>query len=383
MRAPMRRSDRRSPSQPDTAAPSARRPRRSYLPRATRLLITAVVLVLIVLFARRIDWRVTWASIRTANVWLLAVATVVNLVSAGTKAVRWWIFLRAAGARSFGLAVRATFAGLGLNNVLVASGGEAARVIFVARSAHLPSATVLATVALERLFELVGYVVLLSLAAILLDLPPALERARPFAFGALVGIAGLLTYLVRRPAVAAEVAAELAAPPPTGFLRRARTYGSRFLATLGGVSTGPRFAAALALSVAGWVLQVATYQLTALAAHFPIPLVATISAILAVNIGFALRATPGNVGLFQFMYAATAAAFGLDKERAVAVALLIQTQQILPITALGVALAPHFVFTRRQGRRATDPLDDVPFQSREDAAAGPDSGDVKRAAPGR
>jgi hypothetical protein len=117
------------------------------------------------------------------------------------------------------------------------------------------------------------------------------------------------------------------------------------------------------------VLQVATYQLTARAAHFPIPLVATVSAILAVNIGFALRATPGNVGLFQFMYAATAAAFGLDKERAVAVALLIQAQQILPITALGVALAPHFVFRRGQGRRATDPTDDLPFESRDDAGA--------------
>ena len=321
---------------------------------------------MIVLFARRIDWAVTWAAIRGANVSLLVLATLVNLGSAATKAVRWWIFLRAVGAGSLGLALRATFAGLGLNNILLASGGDAARVIFVARSAHLPSASVLATVALERLFELVGYVVLLSLSAILLDLPPALARTRPFALVALVGIAALLAFLVRRPAVTAELAAELAAPPPTGFLRRARSYGSRFLATLGGVSTGPRFAAALALAVAGWITQVATYQMTARAAHFPIPLVATVSAILAVNIGFALRATPGNVGLFQFMYAATAAAFGLDKERAVAVALLIQTQQILPITALGVALAPHFVFTRGQGRRATDPVDDVPFESRDD-----------------
>ncbi|MDQ3998100.1 MAG: flippase-like domain-containing protein, partial [Gemmatimonadota bacterium] len=321
---------------------------------------------MIVLFARRIDWSVTWAAIRTANVGILLIATAINLGSAATKAVRWWIFLRAAGARSFGLALRATLAGLGLNNVLVANGGEAARVIFVARAAHLPSATVLATVALERLFELVGYVVLLSLSAILLDLPATLARTRPFALVALVAIGVLLAYLVRRPAVTAELAAELAAPPPTGFLRRARSYGSRFLATLGGVSTGPRFAAALALSVAGWVLQVATYQLTARAAHFPIPLVATISAILAVNIGFALRATPGNVGLFQFMYAATATAFGLDKERAVAVALLIQTQQILPITALGVSLAPRFVFTRRRGQRASDPVDDVPFESRDE-----------------
>jgi uncharacterized protein (TIRG00374 family) len=363
----MQRADRRSPSGAVAApARAARRSVRPHVRRIARLLVTAAVIVMIVLFARRIHWSVTWAAIRTANVALLLLATVINLGSAATKAIRWWVFLRAAGARSLGLAFRATFAGLGLNNILVASGGEAARVIFVARSAHLPSATVLATVALERLFELVGYVVLLSLSAILLDLPPTLARTRPFALAALVGIAALLVYLVRRPTVTAELAAEFAAPPPAGFLRRARDYGSRFLDTLGGVSTLPRFTVALALSVAGWVLQVATYQLTARAAHFPIPLVATISAILAVNIGFALRATPGNVGVFQFMYAATAAAFGLDAERAVAVALLIQAQQILPVTALGVAFAPQFVFARGQGRRATDPADDIPFESRDD-----------------
>jgi uncharacterized membrane protein YbhN (UPF0104 family) len=214
----MQRADRRSPSDA-AAAPvrAARQPARARVARVARLLVTVVVIVMIVLFARRIEWSVTWAAIRSANVVVLLLATVINLGSAATKAFRWWIFLRAAGSRSLGLALRATFAGLGLNNILVASGGEAARVIFVARTAHLPSATVLATVALERLFELIGYVVLLSLSAILLDLPPALARTRPFALAALVGIAVLLVYLVRRPSIAAELAAELAEPPPSGF----------------------------------------------------------------------------------------------------------------------------------------------------------------------
>jgi uncharacterized membrane protein YbhN (UPF0104 family) len=106
--------------------------------------------------------------------------------------------------------------------------------------------------------------------------------------------------------------------------------------------------AALALSVLGWSLQVATYHLTAMAAGFQIPVVGTVACLLAVNVGFAIRATPGNVGLFQMMYAVTAAAFGLDRDQAIGVAFLIQTQQILPVTALGVSLAPEFIFGRRR-----------------------------------
>jgi uncharacterized membrane protein YbhN (UPF0104 family) len=101
-------------------------------------------------------------------------------------------------------------------------------------------------------------------------------------------------------------------------------------------------------------MQVWTYSLTARAAHFNLPLVGTVAAILAVNLGFAVRATPGNVGVFQAMYALTAVGFGMDKDQAIAVAFLIQTQQIIPVTLLGVALAPEFLFKRKQITRADD-----------------------------
>jgi len=80
-----------------------------------------------------------------------------------------------------------------------------------------------------------------------------------------------------------------------------------------------------------------------------------------VNIGFAIRATPGNVGLFQMLYAATTTAFGYDENTAIAVAFLIQTQQILPVTVLGIALAPEIIFQkRRKAARPDNILPDEP-----------------------
>jgi uncharacterized membrane protein YbhN (UPF0104 family) len=79
-----------------------------------------------------------------------------------------------------------------------------------------------------------------------------------------------------------------------------------------------------------------------------------VAAILAVNLGFAVRATPGNVGVFQAMYALIAVGFGMDKDQAIAVAFLIQTQQIIPVTLLGVTLAPEFLFKRKRVTRAED-----------------------------
>lgn len=333
---------------------------KTHLSRLLRIGLTALILVMLVVFATRVNWHATWAAIRDASLGLLAVAALVNLASGVLKGIRWWVFLRPVGAPSLPLALRATFAGAGLNNVLVANGGEAARVVFVARSAHVASARVLATLALERLFELVGYALLLAGAATFLELPPNLARVRPVAIAALAGMLLLLLWLLRRPATVAAVAV----PRPATWHARLREYGQRFARTIAQVSSGPRFLAALLLSVGAWALQVVTYQLTARAAHFPMTTVATIAALLAVNLGFALRATPGNVGLFQFAYAATATAFGLDENQAIAVAFLIQAQQILPVTALGVALAPEFIFKQKK-RRADDSPGEIPCASRE------------------
>jgi uncharacterized protein (TIRG00374 family) len=308
-----------------------------------RYVVIAVILLGLVMFARTVNWRETWIAMRQSNLWLLALAAAVNLLTLAIKSIRWWIFLRPIGSPSLALATKATFAGAGLNNVLVANGGEAARVIFVSRATRLPSAKVLATLLLERLFELVGYVVMLVLAVSFLRLPPSLARMRPFAWLALAVIAILFVWLIRRPQ---HLDADAA--PATGWWEKTKRYLKGMAQTLGSVSTAPRFGAALALSVLVWASQVATYHLTAMAAGFPIPVVGTVACILAVNVGFAIRATPGNVGLFQMMYAVTSQAFGMDKDAAIAVAFLIQTQQILPVTALGVALAPEFIFGKRR-----------------------------------
>jgi len=332
--------------------------------RSIRVVLTVVILAGLVVFARKVNWSTTWTSITAASASVLVLAALVNLASLALKAVRWWIFLRPVGVPSLWMAVRATFAGAGLNNILVANGGEAARVVFVARAAHVQSAKVLATLALERLFELIGYVVLLALSVSFLELPHTLERMRPVAWVALALVLVLLVYLVRRPEVVEVPAAETI----IGWRAHASAYMKQLARTIGGLSTGPRFIVALALSVGIWALQVWTYALTARAADFNLPLVGTVAALLAVNLGFAIRATPGNVGVFQAMYALTAVGFGMDKDRAIAVALLIQTQQIIPITLIGVALAPEFIFRRKKVVRAEDRGLDLHSRSEEPAA---------------
>lgn len=318
-----------------------------------RWVITLAILGLLIVFARTVDWSSAWSAMRGASISLLLLAFLANSVSVLLRIVRWWMFLKPAGAPSVALALKAGIAGVGLNNVLVANGGEAARVVFVSRASGVPAATVLATIALERVFDIVGFIVMVVLGTLLFPLPPEMEGYRIPALGVLVLVLGGLAVLVFKtrgmtPETLADRPVEVT--PPAALLARMSSFFKRFGASMGALTNGPRFIWALALSLLAWVGQVATFALAAAAAGIDVPLEASLAGLLAVNLGLILRATPGNVGFFQLAYAVTVEQFGVARDPAIAISLLIQTLQVVPITILGVALAPEFVFRkRRQG----------------------------------
>jgi uncharacterized membrane protein YbhN (UPF0104 family) len=62
-----------------------------------------------------------------------------------------------------------------------------------------------------------------------------------------------------------------------------------------------------------------------------------------------VRATPGNVGVFQAVYALTVRSFGIGESDAVAAALLIQAVQVLPTLILGSVALPRLTARRPSG----------------------------------
>lgn len=324
------------------------------LKKGIRWAISAAILVFLILFARTIDWHAAWSSMRHASLPLLAAAIGVNILSVLIKGIRWWLFLRPIGVTSLPLAIRATIAGAGLNNVLVASGGDAARVVFVSRVSGVPSSTVLASMALEKLFDPIGFVILLVYGILAFELPHQFEKWKVPAEILLVVIVALLfffVYATRR--MKPEHVPERRARPRT-FGGRVRAYFVSFGQTAGRLATGPRFLWAILLSLAAWACQLWTFQLAAAAAHVSIPLAGSLACLLGINVGLIIRATPGNVGFFQFVYALMAEQFGVPRNDAIAVSLLIQTLQILPLTLLGIALAPEFIFRRGRKDKETE-----------------------------
>ena len=306
--------------------------------RWLRWAVPAATLVLLALFARKVDWAHAWSAIAHADPTLLGIATLANLGTLVVKGIRWTLFLRVLGIHSTGQVLRVTFVGHALNNVLIANGGDAVRVAAMARLHRISSAKVLATLAIDRICDLVSYAALFVLAAFTLPLPPELARWRTPGILALAALGAVAAVLVLRTPRGPSPEQPVDGDKAT-LLSRARDYWHRLSATSAELATPPRLGAAVALAFLAWAGQWATFHFAAHAASFPISPADSLLALLVVNASFLVRLTPGNVGVFQLLYALAATSTGLDKDSAVAVAFLISIIQYIPVTLIGLLLA--------------------------------------------
>lgn len=317
-------------------------PRRITRARVLRWGVTIVTLALLVRLAGTVAWHDVWASARDASPRWLVVAALVNLVTPAVRGARWWIFLRAVGSPSLPLAIHAAYVGSGLNNLLPASGGDAARALLVARRSVIPAATALATLAIDRVIEVATYLALILVVPLVIVVPESVRRGKTVAAVVLVSLA-LVSVLAAR----AARRRGSSSPPPRVGVGRLRAHFERFVAGLVELPSARRVAPAVGMSLVAWTLQAVTYHLVAVATGLPASFAASTVVMLAVNLSFLMPLTPGNVGVFQLVYAVTMAAFGVPSSAAVATALLLQALQILPMTALALGLAPDLVLRRR------------------------------------
>jgi uncharacterized protein (TIRG00374 family) len=302
-----------------------------------RWTITAVAVALLVRLAMTVAWHDVLSAARSASPrWLIA-AALVNLLTPAARGTRWWLFLRAAGSSSLALAVHAAYVGSGLNNVLPASGGDAARALLVARRSIIPAATALATLAVDRVVEIATYLALILAIPLFIVVPEVIARGKTIAAITLVALGGAGVIAARR---ARHRVSDSGVSVRQGRLRQ---HLSRFVTGLFELPSPRRVAPAVALSLVAWSIQAVTYHLVALATGLPASFPQSTVTMLAVNLSFLMPLTPGNVGVFQAVYAVTMAAFGVPSSAAVATALLIQALQILPMTAVAAILAPDLL----------------------------------------
>ena len=300
----------------------------------------AIAAVLLYYSLRGIDWRAVGATMARADFGLLALTAVIATTTLMLRAWRWRLLLSAEAPVPFAAAFWATAAGIFANNFLPARAGELVRTYMIS-AGGLPMPFVLATALAERIVDAIVLIVICAVVLLVLPSPPGwlAQAAVPFAIVGLIGAAAIAVLpllgspgraVIHRLPFADGVKPRLA-DALEHALRGMRTFHD-----------GRRVTGFVVLALVIWCLDAAGTVVGGAALGLSIPLSAALLLIAGLSLASALPATPGYVGIYQFVAVSVLAPFGIARADAIAYILVAQASMYVVIALWGgIGLAKH------------------------------------------
>ena len=267
--------------------------------RRVRVVLLVVVLAATALAIARSDPRAIGRALAAMSWRWATIAAVLNLLGVGIDATRLRIIVGATAHVSWRRVLQAQLVGIVGNVLFPFKLGEGARAYMLTRRQEMTTGTAVKMVLLDRVVDAIVLPIFVVAMSLLLPLPSNVLRYRGWM---LVSAAATTVAIV--------------------LVGRHRT----------------RLAAAVGASLVSWAARAAILWCMLTAFHLVLPLSATITMLVIVNLGIAIVATPGNVGSFELAAAAALALWKVPSETALSVAIATHVVEVIPPVLLGLAV---------------------------------------------
>jgi len=325
----------------------------------------AVTIALLAWALHGVDARALVEHLRRADPWLMAATIGLATLTFPLRTLRWRVILRdeAGGELPLLPLWHATAIGFMANNLLPARAGEFARAYAAQQALPVRFATALASVGVERVFDGLTLVGLLTVALIAPSFPrhaviggtslTTIATSGAALFGAILVVALLV---VSRPAAWLERLRRGAhAALPARAADRLTQVAAGLVAGLDVLKRPGRMVGVVAWSLGLWLVNAAAFAVCFRAFRLPVPAAGALLLQGIVGFGVALPASPGFVGVFEAATRATLAIYGIDATLAVSYAVAYHVTTFLPITVLGLYSLTRLRLHLAQLRAAAEP----------------------------
>jgi glycosyltransferase 2 family protein len=306
------------------------------------LLPIALAAALLCYSLRGVDWGRVGTIIGAAHWRFLVGAGLLTCVSSTMRALRWRILLNAEARLSLWTVFRANMAGYLGNNFLPARAGELIRSLLISRRSKLSRTYVLTPALSERLMDAISLVLASSVVLLGVHPKPAWMSglARSMTLFAALG-ALIVTIAPHTGHGLTKLLARL--PLPENLRAKAIGLSEQVLLGMRAFHHWGRFVGFAVLTTAIWTCDASTIMVGArsLDLHIGFPLAMLL--LTGLGLGSALPATPGYVGIFQFVAVSVLTPFGVSKDAALAYILIAQALSYLMVLLLGL---PSFSLLR-------------------------------------
>jgi uncharacterized protein (TIRG00374 family) len=293
---------------------------------------------------RDVSLATVWSELRRSNGWQFLLATIFSTVIFPLRATRWRTILEpVAPGQPLGALWRATAIGMMANNLLPARAGEVARAYALTRQTGVPLATSIASLAVDRLFDML---VLLMLAVVAF-LDPRFPRHATvagqsmgdLAQGSIILVVLLLAALYALaffPSQIVRVYEIFTRNISATLEQRGKMVLTKFSEGLSVLRSPGRFVSVLGWTVVHWLCNALGFWYGFKAVGIELPFSAALFLQTLIAVGVALPSAPGFFGFFEKLATVGLGIYGIEATRATSFAIGYHILSFIPITAMGL-----------------------------------------------
>jgi uncharacterized protein (TIRG00374 family) len=311
------------------------------LTSAIRILVIAAIIAALWWFIREMDFAALGRALRSAKLWPLVVAAILNFVCLLGKAVCWRLMLAPRHKVSVLRLFRYTIAAFAASAIAPARAGEVLRVWTLKRRDGVPAADTAAVAVAEKLLDGISMLIIVAPVPWLL---PGLPSWVAGAIGLCAAIAVVLF-------IALFIAVGRVDAVGQANETKLRALIRSFLAGMHVLRSPKRVLGALGVLLLVWAADLGEVMAVLYAVDIHLPVAAGLLILFTLNLTISLPSTPAQVGALEVGALAALDLLHTGHEAALAFALLYHALQIIPLIAAGLLLEWRLVLGR-EGERA-------------------------------
>ena len=306
--------------------------------RNLRIALSVVISLVFLAFAvRGVNWNEAFEAMRSANyLWVLLMLPV-TVWSLFIRAQRWRVFLQGVGVPPLRPLVSATNIGFLANMVLPLRIGEVVRPVLLSRRAALPISGVLASVLLERIFDMFTILFLFGVSVSLVDVSDQVRHWGWMLTGLAVAVAAVIVLIRLQERLALRIARWIADLLPERAGAHAYGFAEGFVKALEMLDSPLAYLRAFAWSLYLWVVISLVYVFGFWAFHLDVePLRGGLVLTTLVAIAVSVPSAPGFIGAFQLGCVIGLRIFGVPESPALAYSIIVHLTQFVGCIAAGL-----------------------------------------------
>ncbi|MEO6025708.1 MAG: lysylphosphatidylglycerol synthase transmembrane domain-containing protein [Candidatus Binatia bacterium] len=307
--------------------------------RTTRTIIGLVISVIALYLAMppRSEWaNVAAAFAKVRYVYVIPIA-LISVYSIVVRCQRWRLLLRPVGDIPLPPLMSATSIGFLCNMILPLRVGEVVRPVLLARRTAKPVSSVLASVVLERLFDMLTILLFLGLVMCLVPVSDTIRQSGVVFVGLAVFAITIIVALQRQHPLAMRLVRWALGLLPGGVRERAEAALQSFIDGLQGIGDARVLLRILAYSIYLWLVIASVFGVGFYACDLDVPTLSGALALVTIVAGaVSAPSAPGFIGTFQAGAILALGLFGISRAEAVPYSFVVWASQWLTQIVLGV-----------------------------------------------